>query len=213
MLAEGRRAAFVYLRIDAKILRLGHFVLAPALPTTVVLVLHMPTMDAPLCCNKTTCRAKLTERAVVTTCSHIFCPPCADETGLSRSIQAQRKCPACNASLSNPDDAVTTTLQPTEDYKTSVLSGLDPSTIMECAGRALAFWTYQSTQEMYSAHLNLRRCRLTASVCTRSTCARISPRSTIMSTVSWTGSSMMRILNSRIYKKRLPVRARVYHLQ
>jgi E3 ubiquitin-protein ligase CCNP1IP1 len=39
-------------------------------------------------------------------------------------------------------------LQPTEDYKTSVLSGLDPTTIMECAGRGLAFWAYQTTQEM-----------------------------------------------------------------
>ena len=50
--------------------------------------------------------------------------------------------------LLNPDDAVSTILNPTEDYKTSVLSGLDPNTIMECAGRALAFWAYQSTQEM-----------------------------------------------------------------
>ena len=105
-------------------------------------------MEAPLRCNTTTCRGQLVERAVVTTCSHIFCLQCADKTGLARSIQAQRQCPACKAPLPNPDDAVTTTLQPTEDYKTSVLSGLDPSTIMECAGRALAFWTYQSTQEM-----------------------------------------------------------------
>jgi E3 ubiquitin-protein ligase CCNP1IP1 len=44
---------------------------------------------------------------------------------------------------------MTTNLQPTEDYKTSVLSGLDPTKIMECAGRGLAFWTYQTTQEMY----------------------------------------------------------------
>ena len=51
--------------------------------------------------------------------------------------------------LPNPDDVVSTQLNPTEDYKTSVLSGLNPSIIMECAGRGLAFWTYQSTQEMY----------------------------------------------------------------
>jgi E3 ubiquitin-protein ligase CCNP1IP1 len=42
-----------------------------------------------------------------------------------------------------------TILNPTEDYKTSVLSGLDPNTIMECAGRALLFWSYQTNQEMY----------------------------------------------------------------
>lgn len=151
MLSGGRRVIFIYF-----LARIGSprpydsitFVVPPVLLPSLPFVPPTPIMEAPLRCNNTTCRAKLTERAVVTTCSHIFCPPCADETGLSRSIQAQRKCPACNAFLSNPDDAVTTTLQPTEDYKTSVLSGLDPSTIMECAGRALAFWTYQSTQEM-----------------------------------------------------------------
>jgi E3 ubiquitin-protein ligase CCNP1IP1 len=52
--------------------------------------------------------------------------------------------------MSNADDVVSTVLNPTEDYKTSVLSGLDPTTIMECAGRALSFWAYQTTQEMYT---------------------------------------------------------------
>ena len=39
-------------------------------------------------------------------------------------------------------------LNPTDDYKTSVLSGLSPSVIMEIAGRGMAFWTYQVTQEV-----------------------------------------------------------------
>ena len=81
---------------------------------------------------------------------HIFCLQCADQLGLSRPTAVDRCCPACHASLLNPDDAVSTILSPTEDYKTSVLSGLDPNTIMECAGRALAFWTYQTTQEMWA---------------------------------------------------------------
>lgn len=51
--------------------------------------------------------------------------------------------------LTNPDDVVITALNPTEDYKTSVLSGLSPNVIMECAGRALSFWAYQTTQEMF----------------------------------------------------------------
>ncbi|KAI5299421.1 hypothetical protein KEM56_003246 [Ascosphaera pollenicola] len=85
-------------------------------------------LDYSLRCNSLTCRTPLTERAVVTTCS---------------------QCPACQSSLLNPDDAVSTVLNPTEDYKTSVLSGLDPNTVMECAGRALAFWTYQTTQEIF----------------------------------------------------------------
>ncbi|KAL9107403.1 MAG: hypothetical protein Q9227_007687 [Pyrenula ochraceoflavens] len=54
-----------------------------------------------------------------------------------------------HATLPNPDDAVTTVLRPTEDYKTSVLSGLDPAVIMECASRGLAFWTYQASQEVF----------------------------------------------------------------
>lgn len=40
-------------------------------------------------------------------------------------------------------------LNPTDDYKTSVLSGLSPSVIMEIAGRGMAFWTYQVTQEVF----------------------------------------------------------------
>lgn len=71
--------------------------------------------------------------------------------GLTAPVGGHRICPACQTSLPNPDDAVCTQLNPTEDYKTSVLSGLTPSTIMECAGRGLAFWSYQSTQEMYAA--------------------------------------------------------------
>ncbi|POS88162.1 hypothetical protein EPUL_000322 [Erysiphe pulchra] len=50
--------------------------------------------------------------------------------------------------LTNPDDAVLANLNPTEDYKTSVLSGLSPNIIVECAGRALSFWAYQTTQEI-----------------------------------------------------------------
>ncbi|KAK5107876.1 hypothetical protein LTR62_000586 [Meristemomyces frigidus] len=48
----------------------------------------------------------------------------------------------------NADDAVLAKLQPSEDYKTSVLSGLSPALIMECAGRALAFYSYQAAQEV-----------------------------------------------------------------
>ncbi|KAK7720433.1 hypothetical protein SLS57_005522 [Botryosphaeria dothidea] len=93
-------------------------------------------MDFTLRCNSLKCRAQLNDRAVVTTCSNI------------------RVCPACDTPLTNPDDAAETRLDPTEDYKTSVLSGLSPTIIMECAGRALAFYSYQTTQEiMYQEYL------------------------------------------------------------
>lgn len=45
-------------------------------------------------------------------------------------------------------------LNPSEDYKTSVLSGLSPTIIMECASRGLAFYSYQASQEIiYQEHL------------------------------------------------------------
>ena len=90
----------------------------------------------------------LDDRAVVTTCSHIFCVPCSESLGLASPNGNARVCPACETQLPNPDDAVATQLSPTEDYKTSVLSGLSPSIIMECAGRGLSFYSYQTTQEM-----------------------------------------------------------------
>ncbi|KAF2085165.1 hypothetical protein K490DRAFT_47297, partial [Saccharata proteae CBS 121410] len=106
------------------------------------------SMDFTLRCNSLKCRSQLTDRAVVTTCSHIFCVACSDGINASATNQGVRMCPACETQLANPDDAVLTQLSPTEDYKTSVLSGLSPSTIMECAGRGLAFYSYQATQEI-----------------------------------------------------------------
>ncbi|KAL1972952.1 hypothetical protein VTN31DRAFT_6494 [Thermomyces dupontii] len=112
-------------------------------------------LDVSLRCNSLKCRASLKEKAVVTTCSHIFCLSCADRLGLSKTKGPMRQCPACETMLPNPDDAVSTVLNPTEDYKSSVLSGLDPSTIVDCAGRALSFWVYQTTQEIcYQEYLS-----------------------------------------------------------
>ncbi|THY86615.1 hypothetical protein D6C95_07542 [Aureobasidium pullulans] len=105
-------------------------------------------MDLSLRCNSLKCRQRLADRAVVTTCSHIFCVPCSDALGLSSSANGIRMCPACDAQLANPDDAVVTQLNPTEDYKTSVLSGLSPTIIMECCSRGISFYQYQVTQEI-----------------------------------------------------------------
>lgn len=107
-------------------------------------------METALRCNSLKCRAQLTEQAVVTTCSHIFCINCSRVLGLPDSTSNYRVCPACDTRLGNPDDVVVTQLNPSEDYKTSVLSGLSPGIIIECAGRGLAFYAYQATQEMYA---------------------------------------------------------------
>ncbi|KAF2761494.1 hypothetical protein EJ05DRAFT_173584 [Pseudovirgaria hyperparasitica] len=106
-------------------------------------------MEFSLRCNVQTCRAELNEQAIVTTCSHIFCIACANDLGLTQPFNATRDCPACHAHLLNPDDAVVSKLNPTQDYKTSILSGLSPFIIMECAGRGLQFYCYQTTQEIF----------------------------------------------------------------
>lgn len=107
-------------------------------------------MEHTLTCNNLQCRQELRENALATTCSHIFCLECAERLG-SAGQEAERRntCPACHSQLKNPDDAVIVNLNPSEEYKTTLLSGLSPNVIMECAGRALSFWAYQTTQDMY----------------------------------------------------------------
>lgn len=105
-------------------------------------------MEFILRCNDLKCRSQLHDQAVVTTCSHVFCTQCADTSGLSRAPNGNRQCPACGTQLVNPDDVVVSGLNPSEDYKTSVLSGLSPAVILECASRGLGFYTYQSSQEI-----------------------------------------------------------------
>ncbi|KAI5923650.1 hypothetical protein F4810DRAFT_668281 [Camillea tinctor] len=106
-------------------------------------------MEHTLRCNSIKCRKELADRALVTTCSHIFCPDCATRLGLiGQRHEHGTSCPACGIHLADPDAAVVTNLKPTEDYKTSVLSGLSPNIIIECASRGLSFWAYQTTQEI-----------------------------------------------------------------
>jgi hypothetical protein len=46
-------------------------------------------------------------------------------------------------------------VNPPDDYRLTVLAGLDPMTILECTQRAMAFWTYQNTQEQSVAILKV----------------------------------------------------------
>ncbi|KAF8138249.1 hypothetical protein EV363DRAFT_1251744 [Boletus edulis] len=92
-------------------------------------------MDSDLKCNRLNCRKALIDKAVVVL-------ECANEL-----FNVSRLCPACETSLTEPDDVVVCCLHPTNDYKTSVLSGLSPSIIMEICSRALSFWQYQIHQE------------------------------------------------------------------
>ncbi|KAH9843692.1 uncharacterized protein C8Q71DRAFT_696526 [Rhodofomes roseus] len=98
-------------------------------------------------CNRLTCRKALAEKAVVVKGSHIFCVDCANEL-----FNASRLCPACETSLTEPDDVVVCSLHPSNDYKTSVLSGLNPTIILEICSRAMSFWQYQVHQEASFQH-------------------------------------------------------------
>ncbi|EIN10806.1 hypothetical protein PUNSTDRAFT_65101 [Punctularia strigosozonata HHB-11173 SS5] len=99
-------------------------------------------MDTELKCNRLTCRKTITDKAVVTSRRTSIVVDCANEL-----FNDSRLCPACETSLTEPDDVVVSTLSPSNDYKTSVLSGLSPALILDICSRAISFWQYQTHQE------------------------------------------------------------------
>lgn len=99
-------------------------------------------MDNDLLCNFRKCRKRLSSFSWVTSCSHIFC----DEDG-TREFNKAYVCPACETNLSGKFDIVRIDLHPSEQYKSMILAGQRPETIMEICSRALSFWTYQAHQE------------------------------------------------------------------
>lgn len=114
-------------------------------------------MEFSLRCNNHRpdyCRKQLQHQAVITSCSHTFCIECTRALGLQTQTRHSRKCPACGAALPGDNDAVITELRPSDEYKNTALSGLDPQTILDCASRAISFWTYQmSTEIAWQQHL------------------------------------------------------------
>ncbi|XP_063596787.1 E3 ubiquitin-protein ligase CCNB1IP1-like isoform X1 [Penaeus indicus] len=102
-----------------------------------------------LLCNFRRCRRPLDSVAWVTFCSHIFCP----EDGRNLR-QTPCECPACGAKLTLQSDILRVELDPTEQFKSMILAGLQPEVIMEVCHRGLAFWTYQINQERtYQQHV------------------------------------------------------------
>jgi E3 ubiquitin-protein ligase CCNP1IP1 len=86
--------------------------------------------------------------------SHLYCMDCANNYGLlSRSLGSHpySVCPGCTSPITEADAVAVTRLNPSDEYKSCVLSGHPPSIIMECAGRALAFWANQVAQQMWVA--------------------------------------------------------------
>ncbi|RSL55603.1 hypothetical protein CEP54_009304 [Fusarium duplospermum] len=109
----------------------------------------MDFMEHILTCNNLQCQQELREQALVTACSHIFCMECAERLVIASQETGRRNtCPACQSQFNSPDYAVITNFNPSDDYRATVLSGLNPNIIIDCAGRALRFWTYQTAQHM-----------------------------------------------------------------
>ncbi|XP_061433328.1 E3 ubiquitin-protein ligase CCNB1IP1 isoform X1 [Lethenteron reissneri] len=101
-------------------------------------------------CNIKTCRSKISGFAWVTSCSHIFC----DEDG-AKEFNKSLTCPACNTDVSGKYDIVRHEVDPPEEYKSMVLSGLRPDIILEICSRAMSFWTSQVHQELlFQEHVN-----------------------------------------------------------
>ncbi|CAO0793698.1 unnamed protein product [Mucor circinelloides] len=102
-------------------------------------------VEVDIHCNVIRCRKPLSveSQACVTSCSHIFCVGCAN-TLFSKALS----CPACNTSLSDSEDIILIQLNPTEEYKSSVLAGLKPEIILDICMRAVAFYEYQTSQEI-----------------------------------------------------------------
>ncbi|KAI8885685.1 hypothetical protein K501DRAFT_179197 [Backusella circina FSU 941] len=73
----------------------------------------------------------------------IFCLECA-----SKAFNQASVCPECRSNLGGSEDIVITKLNPTEEYKSSVLAGLRPETIMDICSRAISFYEYQASQEI-----------------------------------------------------------------
>ncbi|ORX39895.1 hypothetical protein BD324DRAFT_648515 [Kockovaella imperatae] len=57
--------------------------------------------------------------------------------------------------LSSPQ---ATLLDPDDAYRSTVLAGLSPATVLDIAAHAMSFWTYQTNQETaYQALLNKKK--------------------------------------------------------
>lgn len=107
-----------------------------------------------LTCNFRKCRKLLDNFAVVCSCSHIFC----EEHSPTNFGGSNIKCLACKTPLSQEKmDIIPVDLNPNERFKSMVLAGQRPEIIMDISSRALAFWMYQSQQEIdYNLYISKR---------------------------------------------------------
>lgn len=104
-------------------------------------------------CNFRKCRRSLSSQAWVTTCSHAFCVE-HGKVEFKRNTENFLTCPACGTELRDKFDVIQADLHPSDTFKSIVLAGMKPDTIMDVAMRAMSFWSYQVEQEtMYQENL------------------------------------------------------------
>lgn len=103
-------------------------------------------MTLDMVCNFRKCRRSLNSQAWVTTCSHAFCIE-HGKREFKRNSENSMTCPACGSELRDKFDVIQADLKPNETFKSIVLAGLKPDTIMDIAMRAMSFWSYQVEQE------------------------------------------------------------------
>ncbi|KAK0645612.1 hypothetical protein B0T16DRAFT_329143 [Cercophora newfieldiana] len=87
-------------------------------------------MEQNLNCNVKKCSTELAEQAV-----YGFAGP------------GPYTCPVCRQPLADTE-LLRQNLRPSEEWKSVALAGLSPTVVMECAGRALTFWSYQMTNQI-----------------------------------------------------------------
>lgn len=110
-------------------------------------------MSLEMMCNFRKCRKSLSNHAWVTTCSHAFCIE-HGKREFKRNPENTLTCPACGSELRDKFDVIQADLHPSETFKSIVLAGMKPDTIMDIAMRAMSFWSYQVEQEtMYQETL------------------------------------------------------------
>ncbi|XP_022907887.1 E3 ubiquitin-protein ligase CCNB1IP1-like [Onthophagus taurus] len=97
--------------------------------------------EIPMRCNLQSCRVLLEKKGLVTSCSHIFCQQHAQI-----SVKAG-KCLACSTVFNNSYDYNMTDMQPTDQYKAMIITGLNPEQILDITGRSISFYTYQLSNE------------------------------------------------------------------
>ncbi|KLU85974.1 hypothetical protein MAPG_04993 [Magnaporthiopsis poae ATCC 64411] len=105
-------------------------------------------MEFTLICNK--CHTKLTSEAFITVCNHIFCKLCTKELTYWTPHELGLKCPICPTVLRRDDICHPVDLRPPSEHdKDTVLKGLSPGDVLQCATAALNFWEIQMNRQIY----------------------------------------------------------------